>query len=307
MSGQAPKVSIGLPVYNGERFLADALDSILGQTFEDFEVIVSDNASTDGTAEIAREYAARDRRIRYTQTPHNLGSGPNFNRAYELSRGRYFRWAAHDDRTAPDFLDKCVEVLDARPEVVLCHTGVAVYDEDGRLLSEPSYDLAMDVPSPSRRLAELVLAKRHQCYEVFGLIRSSTLARTRWMGCYPVGDRVLLVELALRGPFHEIPERLFFSREHGGRSVRRLCSQQARAAWFDARYAGKITFPEWRQLTEYTNAIRLAPIDSVERARCAGIMLAWVRQYRKRMRRDLVVAAGEWLARKVEPAAASPG
>lgn len=305
MSWRPPKVSIGLPVHNGERFLEEALGSLLEQSFEDFEIIVSDNASTDRTGEIAREHAARDPRVRYSRTPRNLGSGPNFNRTFELSRGRYFRWAAHDDRTTPDFLERCVRVLDSRPEVVLCHSRVRVYDEDWRLLSEPGYGLAMDAPSPSRRLAELLLAKGHQCYEVFGLIRASTLAQTRWMGCFPVGDRVLLAELALRGPFYEIPEPLFCSREHRGRSVRRLVSQQARAEWFDSRYAGKITFPEWRQLTEYARAIQLAPLGPVERARCAAIMLAWVRSYRKRMRRDLVVAADQWLTRRLEPGVVS--
>jgi len=115
-----PKVSIGLPVYNGENYLRNALESILDQTFRDFEVIISDNASTDRTGEICREYAAKDPRIRYCRNDRNLGAAGNFNRAFELSSGEYFKWAAHDDVIERDFLSSCVSVLDEDPSVVAC-------------------------------------------------------------------------------------------------------------------------------------------------------------------------------------------
>ena len=99
-----PRVSIGLPVYNGELFLENALDSILSQTYSDFELIISDNASDDKTEEICRSYAARDKRVRYSRNAHNLGAAPNYNRVYHLARGRYFKWASHDDVLAPEFL-----------------------------------------------------------------------------------------------------------------------------------------------------------------------------------------------------------
>ena len=98
-----PRVSLGFPVYNGERYLAAALDSLLGQTFRDLEVVICDNASTDRTAELCAAYAARDARVRYHRNPTNLGAAPNFNRTFELSRGEYFKWAAHDDVCAPTF------------------------------------------------------------------------------------------------------------------------------------------------------------------------------------------------------------
>ena len=99
-----PRVSIGLPVYNGENFLEFALDSILGQTFQDFELIISDNASTDATESICRRYAAKDSRIRYYRNPNNQGAAQNYNRVFALARGEYFKWAAHDDVCKPNYL-----------------------------------------------------------------------------------------------------------------------------------------------------------------------------------------------------------
>src|SRR4051794_3298661 len=92
-----PKLSIGLPVYNGENFLAHAVDSILAQDFRDFELIISDNASTDRTAEICRGYAESDPRVRYVRFETNQGGSRNFCYVFELARGEYFKWAAHDD------------------------------------------------------------------------------------------------------------------------------------------------------------------------------------------------------------------
>src|SRR5919112_5909956 len=102
-----PRVTIGLPVYNGERFLEQALDGLLAQTFTDFELIISDNASTDRTPEICQAYAARDSRIRYVRQPENIGAGPNHNILVPMARGEYFKWASHDDLYDPDLVAKC--------------------------------------------------------------------------------------------------------------------------------------------------------------------------------------------------------
>ena len=126
MTQPTPRVSIGLPVYNGERFLARAIDSLLAQDFVDFELVISDNASTDGTGEISRDYAARDPRIRYHRNERNIGAVGNFNRTLDLASGEYFKWAAHDDWCAPQFLGRCVEVLDDDPSTVLCFTAMGV-------------------------------------------------------------------------------------------------------------------------------------------------------------------------------------
>src|SRR5260370_42275271 len=102
-----PLLSIGLFVYNGERFLEETLDSILNQTFTNFELIISDNASTDRTAEVSQAYARRDSRIRYYRGEKNMGAGWNTRRVYELATAKYFKWAAADDILEPEFLRRC--------------------------------------------------------------------------------------------------------------------------------------------------------------------------------------------------------
>jgi glycosyltransferase involved in cell wall biosynthesis len=114
-----PRVSLAMPVYNGENYVAEALDSILAQDFADFELIITDNASTDSTEAICRDYARRDPRIRYHRHPRNLGAAPNYNSGYELATGEYLKWCAHDDRISANYLSECVRLLDADPQVAL--------------------------------------------------------------------------------------------------------------------------------------------------------------------------------------------
>src|SRR3569833_191665 len=120
MGTQPPKVSIGLPVYNGENIFRETLDSILDQTFEDFELIISDNASTDHTEAICQSYVDRDKRVRYLRNPENIGASGNYTRVFEAASGENFKWAAHDDVCATTFLAECVNVLDRDPAIVLC-------------------------------------------------------------------------------------------------------------------------------------------------------------------------------------------
>ncbi len=286
----SPKITVGLPVRQGEAFLGKAVDSILAQTFEDFELVICDNASTDATPAICADFARRDSRVRVLRSERNLGAAPNFNVALREARGTYFRWHAHDDLVLPTYLERCNAVLDSRPEVVLCHTRVEVIDAAGAHLYYYRYGPRTDSPFPRRRFRDLLFVRNH-CYEVFGLIRTAVLRETGWMGAFPVGDRVLLSELAFRGRFHEIQEPLFLSRDHEQRSVRVHVSQQERASWFDSRYEGRITLPEWRTLAEYWKAIRRAPLSRADRLACELYMLDWIRHYRKRMRHDVAVAA----------------
>src|SRR3954471_6298654 len=166
------RVGLGLPVFNGERFLGATLDSVLAQTFTEFELVISDNASTDGTEAICRKYAARDSRIRYLRNEHNLGLSANYTRAFTESKGEYFKWVTYDDLLHPEFLRRCVEVLDSDPSVVLAHSRTYRIDEEGRITG--SYDFEMDLlaPRPEDRFRDLVFV-RHSCNESMGLIRRS--------------------------------------------------------------------------------------------------------------------------------------
>ncbi|WP_445636371.1 Glycosyl transferase [Nostoc sp. DSM 114161] len=285
MSSNQPRLSVGLPVYNGEKFLQQALDSLLAQTFEDFELIISDNASTDKTEEICRAYANKDKRIRYYRNQHNIGCARNFNRVFELSSGEYFKWAAYDDLHAPDFISKCVEVLDRDPSIILCHTQVYFIDEQGKFLQNYDIKLKTDALKPHQRFHEL-LAK-HLCYQCYGVIRASALKKIPPMGGYGNADGILLSRLGLLGKFYEIPEYLFFARSHPQQSMsmffpnyllvannnhassfRRLPDFYGYTVWFDSAKKGKILLPHWRILWEYLLSIWCSPISLYERFCC---------------------------------------
>src|SRR4051812_3303201 len=173
-----PRVSIGVPVYNGDRFLAATLDSILAQTFSDFEVAIVDNASTDRTAEISRAYAARDPRIQYRRNVVNIGAMRNFNLAFRLARGAYFKWWAADDLCRPTFLARCVDALDANPSAVLAYTRAVRIDEHGRTLATydgalGSMDWSVGAAARFRRLLDEFLATDGMTAPIYvaGLIR----------------------------------------------------------------------------------------------------------------------------------------
>src|SRR2546423_2625235 len=157
---QLPLISIGMPVYNGAQFISQALDSLLKQTFADFEIIICDNASTDGTEEICSEYARRDQRIRYYRNPINLGLAGNCRRVLEVARGKYFKYAAHDDLCAPRLLERCVEVLENKPDVILAYPKTMLLDEASGKLSE--YDDRQNLQSPraSERFAQVLQQMR---------------------------------------------------------------------------------------------------------------------------------------------------
>lgn len=271
---EIPRVSIGIPVYNGERFLREALDSLVVQTFEDFELVISDNGSTDGTQEICRAYEARDRRIRYYHQDQNRGAAWNFNQVFALSRGEYFKWASYDDVCDPTFLSRHVEALDADPSVVLCHSKVRIIDEHGRI-ENYAVVLAADSPNPQVRFRDLILVP-HRCFQIFGLIRSRDLKMIPLFSAFGTSDRVLLARLGLAGRFHEIPEYLFLSRWHPGSSFRATRSFQVRTAWWDPTKAGKVVFPFWRTFREYYLAIGEARLIRHERACCYVHLLRWL-------------------------------
>src|SRR5215211_4861921 len=188
----SPRVTIGLPVHNGEDFLEEALRSLLAQTYEDWELIVSDNASSDRTEEICRAYAREDPRIRFFRQRINLGAAPNFNFVFERSRGEYFKWASHDDVVSPTYVERCLEVLDRSPGVVLCFPRVTYIDGDGAVLRRQARaDLTICAENPADRVRRLVhheLQGSDIFWAIFGLIRASALRGTQLMGTYIASD-----------------------------------------------------------------------------------------------------------------------
>ncbi|MHC5033576.1 MAG: glycosyltransferase family 2 protein [Planctomycetota bacterium] len=290
-----------MPVHNGEDFLEQSLRSILNQDFKDFELVISDNASTDATGEICRQYARQDRRIRYHRFDRNVGGAENFNQVFRFSSGAYFKWAADDDVHAPGYLQACIEAFDsAPPEIVLVYPKTVLIDGEGAELR--NYDDRMDVrfTRPSRRLCHVV-QHLDMCNAVFGVIRSSALRRTRLLGRYVSSDNVLLAELALLGQFWEVPERLFYRRVHPGMSRAANPTPRQLAAWFDPNHAGSYVMPMSRLFLEHVRAIRRARLAPAEKCRCYAVVFREWLGRSKAIAREATGVLAQVLVRNVRP------
>ena len=288
-----PRVSVGMPVYNGEKFVADAIASILAQSFKDFELVISDNGSSDGTERICRGYAACDRRVRYYRSPVNRGAAWNYNRVFELSSAPYFKWAAHDDICAPEYLERCVDALDRNRAVVLVYPKNRIIDEEGRLVGEYTGRLR---PPLAARLGPAVAVPGilgPDCNPVFGLMRGEALRKTRMVGNYIASDYIMLAQLALIGEFYELPQYLFFNRDHPYRSGRALRTMREHAAWYNPGQRG-VPKRWWRLMIEYCRSIARAPLDARERMRCYWIWMKWARWHWASLAAELYAAPAKW-------------
>ncbi len=284
-------VSIGLPVYNAERYLSQSLDSLLAQTFCDFEVVVCDNASSDATARIAENYARRDPRVRVYQADRNHGLAWNWNRAFDLSTGRFFKWAAADDVHRPQYLQRTVEVLLGQPDTVLVHSRTVEVDEDGVAGAEVIKELRTDACDVAARFHELT-RKGWPCVDVFGLVRSEVLAQTGLHGRYPRSDRALLAELGLHGRLVQVPEVLFHRREFAGRASR--CHDlTSRYAVFTGEPAPRRVWPTWRLVGGFAAGLLRATtqhrgLSWRAAMRCVGSLGRSVWGYRRVLGRELL-------------------
>jgi glycosyltransferase involved in cell wall biosynthesis len=207
----SPLVSIGLPVYNGERYLADALDSLVAQDYKEFELIISDNASTDATSAICRQYAGRDKRIKLQRNAMNIGAARNFTEVFRKSRGTYFMWAAHDDLWHPTYVRRCVEVLDERPDVVLCGSNITFIDERGAAIPYEGFN-RLNTHSMNLRRRVSALSERLGWFLLSSLLRPAALRKTRLYTEAFGGDVILLMELLFLGTTYILPEKLFTCR-----------------------------------------------------------------------------------------------
>jgi glycosyltransferase involved in cell wall biosynthesis len=268
-----PRLSIGLPVYNGETFLGESVEALLGQSYENFELIISDNASTDGTADICRGFAKQDSRIRYFRQPRNIGSAPNHNFVIEQARGELFKHASHDDLYARDLLRLCIAALDERPQVVLAHSWSAVIDSSGavtELIEYPVDTAALRAPDRFRSMLFDGWGD-----DEGGVVRTDVLRRTPLHASYHFADRTFTAELALHGSFYMVPDWLYFRREHAGQGGKNA-SVRKRCANMDPRRASRLRNPTARLYAEYiggyVSAIRRAPLSPGERQECYRVL-----------------------------------
>jgi glycosyltransferase involved in cell wall biosynthesis len=267
-----PKVSIGMPVYNGEKYLREAIASLLEQDYTDFELIISDNASVDRTAEICLELARQDPRIRYYCNETNLGAGPNFRRVFEVARGEFFKWACSDDVHRPGCLRRLVEVLELAPErVMLVAPHSEIIDEESAVVRARKVEhLHTTRPKPHQRLAE-ILPKMGIVAAQFGLFRRKSLAKTRLLDDFHSSDLVLMAELAMLGEIWEIDEILFAYRYHMEVSTLINRTKKEFALWFNPKASGQAL--KRTLFREYFRSIKRLPLSPLERGLCAGVIV----------------------------------
>lgn len=273
-SNRAPTVSLGMPVYNGERFVAEAIRSAQAQTLRDFELVICDNASTDTTEAICRQFAAEDSRIRYYRNRENIGAHPNFNLAFSHAHGRYFKWLAHDDLLQPDYLRECVDVLERDRSVALCQSDLLFIDDAGQAIGVTPWALAgTGSADPVRRFATVLLTP-HNCYDFMGVYRREMLALVP-LQSFHGGDRYLLAQLSALGSFAHVYRPLMTVRDHAKRYTRSKTKPSERANWTDSRSKSRFTFPHWRLYRGYWGIAGDLFHGSWDKLRATGVLIAW--------------------------------
>jgi glycosyltransferase involved in cell wall biosynthesis len=273
-----PRLTIGLPVYNGEKYVAESLEALLGQSFTDFELIISDNASTDGTGDICRRYEKQDSRVRYFRQPRNIGLAPNHNFVAEQARGELFKWASNDDLYARDLVERCIDGLDEYPDVVLAHSWTAKVDASGVVTKAFEYPLNTSSPRAPDRFRSLLFVSGGD--DDYGVMRTEVLRRTAMQESYHHADRTIVAELALYGRFYQVPDWLYFRRDHADRAERACPTMRSRCANMDPRRADRLRNPALRLYGEYVwayaTAIRRAPLSAADRRACYGHLAQWL-------------------------------
>ncbi len=258
------RVGIGMPVYNGERYLVEAIHANLAQTYGDFVLIISDNASTDRTREICSDFAAKDKRVVYLRNAENVGAAGNYAKCFEPAACEYFRWSNADDIPEPTLVEKCLAVLESDKSTVLAYGKCRIIDENGAALEDYDDNLNLTQRRPSERFAAC-LEQIGLNNVVYGLMRRDALARTPLFKGFPGADLILVAELSLYGRFFEIPELLFRRRMHPDASSWDRKDVQRQMTFWDP-LTKKPAFKHSRHLAGYCRAVMQAPIPPGEKA-----------------------------------------
>lgn len=234
MRTNAEKVTLSLPVFNGSNYIAGAIESILGQTFGDFRLVVTDNASEDDTADIVSSYAALDDRVMLIRNHENVGAAANYNLGFTHGSGKYFKWCAHDDHLSPNYLEACLARLDANPDTAVAYGLTSQITPRNEIVPVPAEETpSIDSDDPALRFKQ-VIALAKTCFPIFGVFRRDLLARSTLHRPYYGSDRALLAEMAILGKFRRVEEAIFYNREHEERSIN-IDDKLRRSAWQTGR------------------------------------------------------------------------
>jgi glycosyltransferase involved in cell wall biosynthesis len=280
-------ISIGMPVYNGEQYLERSIRANLAQTYTDFELIISDNASTDRTESICRAFASADSRIRYIRNQENIGAAENYNQLFRVAKGDFFRWTNADDLVHPELLEKTLAVLRSRPDVVIAYGKTEIIDGDGKSMGMYDDNLDIQFDSAAQRYRQFYKRVR-LTNAIYGLMRSSAVAKTKKMGNgkLPAGDISFMAAMILLGKFVEIPQQLFQRRMHDRAFSSNPDPQDELAFWTGG--GGELLFPHWRAELANISAIFAAGLPLNQVSPLLGYSLRRLFWQRRALARDIV-------------------
>jgi glycosyltransferase involved in cell wall biosynthesis len=285
------KVVVGLPVYNGQKYLPAAIDSLLSQSFSDFELVISDNGSSDATADICADYARMDTRVRYLRSAENRGILWNHRRVFEgvSSPTQYFRWAGADDIMEPGLLQAMVTVLDTRPEVEAVMPDTKNIDDDGQIIGSMERVLDLQSSDVFERAHDILVAN-YQHVIAYGLLRVSTLRVMRTAPNYPGWDAVFAWELALRGLMVQSAGPVLLRRFHPG-SISRVKTVREFRRWVEPNSKAGMNFPNWTWAYERARVLMACPLSPLERIRISAFLARATLWQRHALIGDVVQAA----------------
>lgn len=300
MRRTSPPLTVGMPVYNGENYVAEAIESVLAQTYSDFDLIISDNASTDATEEICRSYAAGDHRIVFRRLTENVGAAANFNRVFQMAKSPFFKFAAHDDLCMPRFFEVCMNAFtDASPEVALCFPGTIRIDSTGHRQGLLEERLDLRDPEPHRRF-RAYLSGYNLSNPYYGVLRSSAYGATRMLQPFVAADMVLIGELALQGQLWQLSEPLFLRRFHSKMSAEAAKTLGDLTRYYDTGHSGQTVLYRSKLLHEFFRAIAFAPLSPYQRMRCRQALLtSWLPRRSFAITRELTRQAYVSLSRSI--------
>lgn len=282
----APVVSIAIPAYNCERYIAQSIESLLGQSYGDFELVISDNASTDGTEGVCRRYEAQDARVRYVRRSENIGGPGNFRYVFSLCSGKYHKWSTADDHWHPEFLREAVAVLDARPDVVLCYPKTRLIDADGNKIEDYDDNLELDSESPRQRFRDLY-NRIGLCNAHLGLLRRDAMLKTKLIAGHQASDVEFLAEMALIGKFHVLPDVRFYRRFHAASSSWARGDKKHQSAYYAPNGKGMSSVGTWKRLAFQLGLIARSPVPAADKLALSMDILRRMRYDRGILMREL--------------------
>jgi glycosyltransferase involved in cell wall biosynthesis len=282
-----PKVSIAIPTYNCEKYIGQSIESLLGQSYGNFELIISDNASTDGTEAVCRSFEAADKRVRYVRRVENIGGPGNFRNVFSLCNGKYHKWSTADDYWHPLFLEEAVAVLDAQSDVVLCYPMTRLIDATGATIEDYADNLDLSDESPRQRFRELY-ARIGLCNAHLGLLRRDAMLKTQLIAGHKASDVDFLAEMALLGKFKLLPDVRFYRRYHPASSSWARGDGQHQKAYYDPTDKVNLGVDTWRRFGYQFGMIRRSPLGLADKVALCTYLGRGMRYKRDVLWRELI-------------------